>query len=78
MEKVIIDAVGFKPVRSIYAYELDFTSNLSTVRGSDPHMPEGNIQSDSIGYYSAPPDMPSVEIGWEFAIPACKIIWIGY
>lgn len=56
--KVYLYAVGFKPVRGIYVYELDPKNNLRTVRGPEPCMPDGYIQSDSIGYYRIAPNPP--------------------
>ena len=53
--KVYVYAVGFKPARGIYVYELDPNDNLKVIRGPEPCMDDGNVQSDSIGYYRIAP-----------------------
>ena len=53
--KVYLYAVGFKPQRGIYVYELDPKDHLKVLRGPEPCMPEGDVQPDDKGFFRIGP-----------------------
>lgn len=53
--RVYLYAVGFKPVRGIYVYELDPRDHLRVLRGPEPCMPEGGVQPDEKGFFRIGP-----------------------
>ncbi|MCY2931233.1 MAG: discoidin domain-containing protein [Planctomycetota bacterium] len=56
--KVYLYAVGFTPVRGIYAYELDPKDGLKILRGPSPCMPAGDVQANPEGFFRVGPAEP--------------------
>lgn len=53
--RVYLYAVGFKPVRGIYVYELDPKDHLKVLRGPIPCRPKRDIQQENEGDFSIRP-----------------------
>ncbi len=68
--RVFLYAVGFKPVRGIYVYELDPGNHLNVLRGPIPCRPKGDLQQENEGDFSILPNrqgliMPIANISGE-------------
>ena len=65
--RVYLYAVGFKPVRGIYVYELDPKDHLKVLRGPLPCRTKGDVWNDNKGNFSVLPNREGIvmPIAWK-------------
>ena len=73
--RVYLYAVGFKPVRGIYVYELDPKDHLKVLRGPLPCRTKGDVWNDNKGNFSVLPNREGIvmPIAWKTGEGASSI-----